>query len=147
MQDRIVIFDIFEKVLINVLNLNIAKKNKTKEPACIDEEQTVAALEFFGDYSGYILMVLCKKDQDKISADIMKRFSIDIPLENSQIFAEVLNIYAGNLITEFLFCSKNINIYSPEKSFEHFSSLKSTHAFKYWTDTGDYYKFSLYFRR
>lgn len=61
------------------------------------DEQIVASLRFFGDYSGQAYMVLRKDDIHAVVARVLARFDIETPVEDSVVLAELMNIYQAQL--------------------------------------------------
>ncbi len=63
------------------------------------EETAVAALRFCGDYSGSVCLLLPKWQARATVRRFLSRYAIDLPVEDEAVFAELLNMYAGNLLT------------------------------------------------
>ena len=60
----------------------------------------VASLRFFGDISGHITLAVRECDVPVIADLIIKRFGIGLPVPDELVFAELINMFAGNVVTE-----------------------------------------------
>ena len=76
-------------------------------------EVSAAALGFYGAYNGTLTLLLAA-DSVRLTADmLLKIFHIETPVEDSLVFAEFLNIFAGNLATELKRRGVTMNIHAP----------------------------------
>ena len=60
----------------------------------------VASLRFFGDISGHITLAVRECDVPVVTDLIIKRFGIGLPVADELVFAELINMFAGNIVTE-----------------------------------------------
>lgn len=76
-------------------------------------ERAVAALDFRGDYTGRIILTLPEDQIEPITKHIQQVFMTDSTPEQSLVFAEILNIYAGCLTVQMQKLGRTIEIGPP----------------------------------
>ena len=88
-------------VLERVFNLQLSEETCMHNPAPCAGEQAVASLSFScSDFTGTLAMVLRDDEQQHIFAYLLKRFDSMAYDSKPLLFSEVLNICAGNFLTE-----------------------------------------------
>ena len=133
------LFACFRSVFESVFNEQVNESKEVVEAVCLGDEIIVASLKLSGDLPGVLNMVLRKEEVDTVAKRMLKRFSIDIPLENNIVFDEVLNICAGNLATKLKQMGMDINISVPDKTKEHCSEADVVYSYR--ISTKDHYIF------
>jgi len=78
-----------------------------------EKEDSTASLGFFGTYNGVLSLCLAP-DSVRPAADMILRiFHMETPVEDVLVFAEFLNIFAGNLATELKNYGVTVHIHAP----------------------------------
>ncbi len=134
----------FEQAFERVLVLKTLYMENMMGDACLPDEIAVASLDFFGDYSGRIVMVLNEYQINEVAQMICQRFQIDVPVDPSIVFSEILNIYAGSLITEVQNLGKNIDISPPINMRQKLSSDEQTRIMRMVTEGRLMFKFCFF---
>lgn len=102
---------ISEAVFNNILNtltvVNITSVIVSGEININDK--AVASLCICGDITAYVTLFIAECDISNAANLIIKRFGIGVPVQDNLVFAEMLNIFAGNLVTE-LYNKHNISL-------------------------------------
>ena len=94
--------------------------------ATIAGEEVVASLAFSGDYQGRMWLATEKTQIRPIIEDLLNRYQIATPVEDSAVFAEMLNMCAANLVTAIAPYVK-ISIFPPDAELPAFSSSPGKH--------------------
>ena len=115
MENGEVFINSFETVFEKVLQLKISEVHSKYQEPVFDGEKPVAALDFNGDMSGQLVMVLKADEIAPILDVILKKFDLQIPIAPIAVFSELLNIYSGNVITTLAPYGKKINITPPRE--------------------------------
>jgi len=90
---------ISESVIENILNPSGTLVKNIGAPER-KTENIVASLRFFGDVSGHITLAVHECDVPVVTDLIIKRFGIGLPVADELVFAELINMFAGNIVTE-----------------------------------------------
>lgn len=81
-----------------------------------EDEQIVASVRFSSDaVEGRAFMILRTEDMRQAVEAILSRFCIKTPVEDSAVFAELINIYVANLIADLLCGHQGMMIEVPDK--------------------------------
>ena len=137
------LFVCFKTVFEIVFKEKVNESDEIVERLCLDDEVIVASLKLTGDYPGVLIMVLPKDKIESIAGLLLKRFSIDIPLESKIVFDEVLNMCAGNLVTQLKLIGKNINISVPDKRRDYCQISDKVYAYRISTKDKYIFKFCI----
>lgn len=63
--------------------------------------QCVASMRFSGDFNGRMSMLLDAADVRGTVALILARYAIELPVEDSAVLSEMINMYGAHLLMEF----------------------------------------------
>lgn len=87
-------------------------------------ELCVANIDFYGEKSGILIMGISSGEIDMVTNYISCKFGFEKNLSPDVLYPEILNMYAGNVLTE-IGMSENCYTISPS---EHFAKIDSYHT-------------------
>ena len=136
----------FVNALEKVLPLKVSKVEVTVGCSISEPfgEKFVAALEFQGYYEGILALSLKEDRIDDVASFVLQSFPVDIPVEKEAIFAEIINIYAGSLITEMQVKDRAITIAPPGDASECLPKSGEMQVIKILTENHFMFKFCIY---
>lgn len=134
-----------EKVLENVFGTKVTRSelHRSIDRDGLFEDDVVASIQVEGNYTGQVAFIIPKEGIPKVIALILRKYEVDIPVKERVVFAEMINIFAANLITCLLPYGIVLSISPPDAAASARHEGNTSLLVTMETDTG--FPFSVYY--
>ncbi|MDL2317865.1 hypothetical protein LJC74_02055 [Eubacteriales bacterium OttesenSCG-928-A19] len=131
---------VMQTVFENVIGMKIVEVRRTVERVWPETEYAVAALPLRGIRAHYLSIILQRDSICAVASAMRTRYGVNAYVPSEMIFAEIINIYAGNLAVELQRFGKELTIGVPLSPSEYECHKKEMDMVRMTTDSSILFK-------